>query len=95
MLRKRFLSVNSLITTIFTANVLFSIGTIATAQFSTTNRSMKRLSNDSMGGRGVTYIPQSGEYSNVVLWFHGLGDTADGWASMMVARFLKNNIYRK
>jgi hypothetical protein len=56
---------------------------------------MKRLSNDSMGGRGVTYIPQSGEYSNVVLWFHGLGDTADGWASMMVARFLKNNIYRK
>jgi predicted esterase len=28
-------------------------------------------------------IPQSGSYSKVVLWFHGLGDTADGWADMM------------
>lgn len=27
--------------------------------------------------------PSSGSYSNVVLWLHGLGDTADGWADMM------------
>eukprot|EP01033_Poteriospumella_lacustris_P008686 gene8685-6247_t len=36
-----------------------------------------------MGGRGVTFTPTSGTYSNVVVWMHGLGDTADGWASMM------------
>lgn len=44
---------------------------------------MQSARNDGMGGRGVTYIPSSGTYSNVVIWMHGLGDTADGWASMM------------
>lgn len=28
-------------------------------------------------------MPKSGAYSKVVLWFHGLGDSADGWAEMM------------
>ena len=44
---------------------------------------MKGFRNDGIGGRGVTYLPSSGEYKNVVVWMHGLGDTADGWASMM------------
>ena len=46
-------------------------------------KNMKKISNDSVGGRGVTFVPNSGEYKNVILWFHGLGDSADGWASMM------------
>lgn len=44
---------------------------------------MKAIRNDGMGDRGVTFIPSSGSYTNVVIWMHGLGDTADGWASMM------------
>ena len=44
---------------------------------------MQALRSDGLGGRGVTYVPSSGSYKNVVVWMHGLGDTADGWASMM------------
>lgn len=28
-------------------------------------------------------VPTSGKYSKVVLWFHGLGDEADGWSELM------------
>ena len=35
------------------------------------------------GGVGVTVTPQGGSYKNVLIFCHGLGDTADGWASMM------------
>ena len=42
------------------------------------------------GGRGITLTPPSGSYSNVVLWFHGLGDTADGWADMMPSLSLED-----
>ena len=28
-------------------------------------------------------MPPSGRYSKVVVWLHGLGDTADGWAGFM------------
>lgn len=45
--------------------------------------SMKSTNNDGDGGRGVTITPNSGKYSNVLIFMHGLGDTADGWASMM------------
>lgn len=44
---------------------------------------MQVIRNDTQGGRGVTLVPPSGLYSKVVLFFHGLGDTADGWASLM------------
>jgi predicted esterase len=37
---------------------------------------------DGNGGKGIVITPTQG-YSNVVLWFHGLGDTADGWANQM------------
>lgn len=47
------------------------------------SNNMQSARNDGMGGRGVTFTPTSGTYSNVVVWMHGLGDTADGWASMM------------
>ena len=81
---RNILIVKSLLTTALTVQTFFAIGTVSTALFSTTSKLMKKVSNDSIGGRGVTYVPNSGEYHNVVLWFHGLGDTADGWASMMV-----------
>ena len=31
----------------------------------------------------MVLLPKSGSYSKVVLWFHGLGDSADGWAGLM------------
>ena len=43
---------------------------------------MKRISGDGMGGKGVIWIPQNG-YENVCIFFHGLGDTALGWAVVM------------
>ena len=49
---------------------------------------MSKLStsrNDGQGGKGVTMTPSSGEYERVVLWFHGLGDQADGWSELMPA----------
>lgn len=33
---------------------------------------------------------KGGEYKNVVVWLHGLGDTADGWASSMPQLGLKD-----
>lgn len=44
---------------------------------------MSIIRNDGCGGRGVTLVPASGSYSNLVVFMHGLGDTADGWASLM------------
>lgn len=58
--------------------------------FSQSSRNMQATRNDGMGGRGVTFVPSSGSYANVVIWMHGLGDTADGWASMMPSLGLTN-----
>ena len=44
---------------------------------------MRKVSNDSIGGRGVTLLPSNGEYKNVVVFLHGLGDDASGWSSVM------------
>lgn len=35
------------------------------------------------GLTGITMLPENGEYSRVLIFCHGLGDTADGWATMM------------
>lgn len=51
---------------------------------------MQSIRSDGMGGRGVQFVPASGEYSNVLVWMHGLGDTADGWASSMPSLKLEN-----
>lgn len=51
---------------------------------------MQNIRSDGIGGRGVTYVPTSGSYDNVVVWLHGLGDTADGWASLMPGLGLKD-----
>ena len=51
---------------------------------------MEVIKNDGHGGRGIIMLPKSGTYSNVVFWFHGLGDTASGWASAMPSLGLSN-----
>lgn len=44
----------------------------------------RKIDGDSLaGGRGVSMVPNSGKYSKLVLWFHGLGDEADGWSELM------------
>ena len=59
---------------------VFHISCIASA---TRYYAMQTIRNDGIGGRGITFVPKSGDYTNLVVWLHGLGDTADGWASMM------------
>lgn len=45
--------------------------------------SLKKIAGDTLGGRGITFIPRDNTFTSVVIWMHGLGDTADGWASLM------------
>lgn len=52
--------------------------------------SLKSFNSDGIG-RGVTILPKSEEYTNVIFWMHGLGDTADGWASLMPMLNLPGN----
>lgn len=51
---------------------------------------MQKVRSDGIGGKGITFTPANGEYKNVVVWMHGLGDTADGWASQMPNLGLSN-----
>lgn len=44
---------------------------------------MQASRGDGGGGKGIVLLPKSGTYSKVVFWFHGLGDTADGWSGLM------------
>jgi predicted esterase len=44
---------------------------------------LERMNGDGIGGRGVVLTPTSGTYANVMIFMHGLGDQADGWASLM------------
>ena len=41
-----------------------------------------RSEGDSIGGAGVVLTPSDGQYSNVLIFMHGLGDTATGWEGM-------------
>lgn len=47
-----------------------------------TSATMQVNKGDGNGGKGVVLTPRNGEYSNVVFFFHGLGDTADGWSEL-------------
>jgi len=40
-------------------------------------------SGDGNGGDGVVIMPSNGKHDSVVIFMHGLGDTAMGWASSM------------
>eukprot|EP01035_Chromulina_nebulosa_P018200 gene18200-23862_t len=54
---------------------------------------MEVINHDSLGGRGITIVPSSGEYNTVLLWFHGLGDTADGWSDLIPELNLEKTKY--
>lgn len=45
-----------------------------------TSSAMQTAKDDSIGGPGITLTPADGSYENVLIWMHGLGDTAAGWA---------------
>ena len=56
--------------------------------------SLENKISDSLGGRGITLTPTtSNEYKNVIIWLHGLGDQADGWASLMQVLDLQDTKY--
>eukprot|EP00903_Cladosiphon_okamuranus_P014379 g13349.t1 len=50
---------------------------------STSQVDLERISGDTVGGSGTTLVPKGGAYTNVVVWLHGLGDTAEGWSGSM------------
>ena len=45
--------------------------------------SMQASRSDGAGGQGIHFVPKSGQYKNLLIFLHGLGDTADNWASIM------------
>ncbi|CAM9932854.1 unnamed protein product [Phaeothamnion confervicola] len=45
---------------------------------------------DGIGGEGITVAPKDNQYGGVVIWLHGLGDTAMGWYSAMAQLSVKN-----
>ncbi|CAM9764447.1 unnamed protein product [Pylaiella littoralis] len=51
---------------------------------------LDQIAGDGLGGNGITLVPRGSDYSNVVVWLHGLGDTADGWSSRMPEFKLKD-----
>lgn len=54
-----------------------------------TGSGLKAYRTDGVGGNGIILVPNDEVYSSVVVWMHGLGDTADGWASLMPMLDLK------
>eukprot|EP00981_Chlorochromonas_danica_P003411 scaffold651_cov174-Ochromonas_danica.AAC.20 len=68
---------------LFLATTSLSYSNLQSRSFSHGISKMQVVRHDSLGGRGVTWIPSSGKYDGVVVWMHGLGDTADGWADAM------------
>lgn len=61
-----------------------SIGAFSTSSrsFSSAPRYVTARTRDSEG-TVITLTPEGGQYSSVLLFLHGLGDDATGWASMM------------
>lgn len=44
------------------------------------HKHMKTTYSDGVSRQGQSLTPADDRYDNVVVWMHGLGDTADGWA---------------
>eukprot|EP01038_Epipyxis_sp_PR26KG_P006433 gene6433-8851_t len=61
--------------------LLIQISAFANVISSSRYMSLQRIRSDGIGGKGVTFTPSQGVYKNVFIFLHGLGDTADGWAS--------------
>jgi len=49
--------------------------------------SLIRYPGDGTGGNGVQLVPPGNglTYSSVIIWMHGLGDTAEGWSQLMAS----------
>ncbi|CAM9717548.1 unnamed protein product, partial [Choristocarpus tenellus] len=62
-----------------------SVSTSTSINMSTTAPALKGEKGDGIGGDGIILTPKDGEYDKVVIWLHGLGDTAQGWYSAMSA----------
>jgi predicted esterase len=71
------------------SSLLRSSASLSTSSASS-RQHMQTIRSDGLGGRGITLTPHSGSYSNILIFLHGLGDTADGWASMMPALGVKD-----
>eukprot|EP00604_Paraphysomonas_vestita_P004018 CAMPEP_0174824014 /NCGR_PEP_ID=MMETSP1107-20130205/29754_1 /TAXON_ID=36770 /ORGANISM="Paraphysomonas vestita, Strain GFlagA" /LENGTH=185 /DNA_ID=CAMNT_0016049071 /DNA_START=72 /DNA_END=626 /DNA_ORIENTATION=- len=41
---------------------------------------MESIEFEDNDGGGIIITPSDGQYDSVIFWFHGLGDTAHGWA---------------
>jgi predicted esterase len=67
-----------------------SVVLLQVSSFFSKSLAMQKVRSDGIGGKGITFTPANGEYKNVVVWMHGLGDTADGWASQMPNLGLSN-----
>mmetsp|Transcript_2098 Transcript_2098/g.2715 ORF Transcript_2098/g.2715 Transcript_2098/m.2715 type:complete len:288 (-) Transcript_2098:348-1211(-) len=52
---------------------------------SSTPEQLKGVRGDSVGGDGIVLMPENEEYTKVIIWNHGLGDTAMGWYTSMPA----------
>lgn len=48
---------------------------------------------DSLDGRGISIVPTSEKYDKVIIWFHGLGDTAEGWSKILPQLNIPNTKY--
>lgn len=83
-------SIKTLYTCSLLLSTVFTYASKSSRHHSTSTAIMKGFRNDGIGGRGMTYLPSNGEYKNVLVFMHGLGDTADGWASMMPGLGLEN-----
>ena len=70
--------------------ILSSIVSVAYSTSKVSSIGMQVIRGDGHGGRGMTLLPHSGKYDNTVVFLHGLGDTADGWASMMPSLGIKD-----
>ena len=47
------------------------------------NGNLKHSTGDGIGGAGIILTPTSGIYSRVIVWCHGLGDSAPRWAEQI------------
>eukprot|EP01055_Gregarina_sp_Pseudo9_P002430 Gregarina_sp_Pseudo_9__2429@NODE_271_length_3339_cov_29_228182_g254_i0_p2_GENE_NODE_271_length_3339_cov_29_228182_g254_i0NODE_271_length_3339_cov_29_228182_g254_i0_p2_ORF_typecomplete_len289_score39_79Abhydrolase_2/PF02230_16/4_6e62Hydrolase_4/PF12146_8/13Hydrolase_4/PF12146_8/1_7e09Peptidase_S9/PF00326_21/1e09FSH1/PF03959_13/9_6e10DLH/PF01738_18/2_4e07Esterase_phd/PF10503_9/7e06LIP/PF03583_14/2_1e02LIP/PF03583_14/7_9e05Abhydrolase_6/PF12697_7/2_2e05Abhydrolase_6/PF12697_7/1_9e03Abhydrolase_3/PF len=50
---------------------------------------------DSHGGEGLHRVPESGIYDQLIIFMHGLGDTAEGWAGTFVEFLTKDTTLRQ
>jgi len=56
-----------------------------------TSLPMKLEDGDSYNGNGLHYTPS--EHRHTVIWLHGLGDTAEGWADLATQLYQRKGVF--